>query len=213
MPVLNINEDEKTILVTALTHERVRLMKEWTKRAEDYDSSAFSRDADCSEIDAHADDVTDLRRKIEAANYAPKTVWHHDHGWLTKSFFESDRGKAAYKSALQAVRDNVTGSGLTPDEARDQMSPGTWTTLPEGFDVDAWPYEENEETDPEDKIVIASADTQRDGTMLGFYRYSLTPPEKRLDVVITINGKTEMLSGNATEIEGVIKELTSAAVS
>lgn len=35
MPVLNFNEDEKTIFITALTRKRVRLLKEWTRSAAD----------------------------------------------------------------------------------------------------------------------------------------------------------------------------------
>lgn len=48
------------------------------------------------------------------------------------------------------------------------MSPGTWTTLPEGLDLDDWMFDI---TGPEDKIVFASADTQTDGTTLGFHTY------------------------------------------
>ncbi len=104
----------------------------------------------------------------------------------------------------------MTGPGLTPDDARDQMSPGSWITLPDGYEVDADPFET---TDPDERIVIASGDTQTDGTMVGFYIYSLTPPEKQLSVLVTVNGKTEWLSGNATEVEKAFKELTSAALS
>lgn len=75
MPVLDINEDEKSILVTALTHERVRLMAEWKKSADDYDSSPYWRTGDCAEIDEDADAVTDLRKKIESAENAPKAAW------------------------------------------------------------------------------------------------------------------------------------------
>lgn len=97
-PVLNINEDEKTILLTALIHERVRLMKERTKRAEDCESSAFSREYDCAEIDAHADDVTDLRRKIEVAADITKAAWHNQYGWL-----HSKKVDEAVKADVEAV--------------------------------------------------------------------------------------------------------------
>lgn len=36
-----------------------------------------------------------------------------------------------------------------------------WTTLPDEFDVDGWPFEV---TDPDQEALIASVDTQTDGT-------------------------------------------------
>lgn len=55
----------------------------------------------------------------------------------------------------------------------------SYTTLPEGFEiadeVDTWPYAE---TDPEEKAVVASADTQTDGTTVAFYTYDLNGRRK-----------------------------------
>lgn len=166
MPLLNINEDEKTILVTALTHERVRLMKEWTRAVEDYESSVYSRELDCAEIDDHADAVTDLRRKIEVADYAPKAAWHHKRGWL--------RNEAFAEHCKKKFAENVTGEGIKP---------GTWTTLPEGFDLDDWMFDV---TDPEDKVT-AGADTQ--ATADGKVRIDITVGGK----LLTIDGHEYLL--------------------
>lgn len=203
MPViLELEDYEADLVVDALMEGRIRLMKDWEDRWRSPGRGPF--EDDLAHIDADIVAVADIREHLKegimvqhlcqnrAIDREKKVsvAWHHERGWLPSADF---------------VEKPIEGA-----TTQDQLSPGTWTTLPEGYEVDADPYEI---TDPKKKIVIASADTQTDGTMLGFYRYSLTPPEKRLDVVITINGKTEMLSGNATEIEGVIKELTSAAVS
>lgn len=102
MPVLNISEDEKAILVTALTHERVLLITEWKKRAENYDSSAFSREADCAEIDEHADDIADLRRKIEVAADITKFAWHNEYGWL-RSKKDGEIAKATVEAEADLI--------------------------------------------------------------------------------------------------------------
>lgn len=206
MPVLNLDEDERNAVVAAPHHERVRLTGEWSKAFDDEEGSGFYRDSELERLAKAVDLTTDLRRKIEVAVDITKAAWHNQYGWLTKSFFEFDRGKAAYESALQAVHDNVTAPGLTPGEARDQMSPGTWNMLPDELDVDAWPYEE---TDPDEKIVIASADTQTDGTLMDFYTYDLTPSEKQFDIVLSVNGKTECIKGSARDVEQLFKDLTS----
>ncbi len=154
MPVLKLTEDERTILVTALTHESVRLMTEWKKSADDYESSPYWRAMDCAEIDEDVDAVTDLRRKIEAVEYEPKAAWHNEFGWLHPK--KAAEAATAAVEAGELTREDVAaplGVDLAEVDAenardrgrQDQMSPGTWTTLPEGFDPDDWPFD----TDPE----------------------------------------------------------------
>ncbi|MDR6587410.1 hypothetical protein [Agrobacterium tumefaciens] len=90
---------------------------------------------------------------------------------------------------MEAAKDAVEGGELTRKEAataymvdleeieagnakdrarQDQMSPGTWTTLPDAFGIDDWCHHV---IGPDDQIVIASADTQTDGTEVGFHTF------------------------------------------
>lgn len=114
----------------------------------------------------------------------PRGAWHRTHGWLHP--VEHLKNAAADVEAGEITREDVAdalGVDLAEVDAenardrvrQDQIAPGTWTALPEGFEVDADPYEI---TDPDEKIVIAAADTQTDGTVVGFYRYDLTPSER-----------------------------------
>ncbi len=57
-------------------------------------------------------------------------AWHHKRGWLpTADFVE------------KPIEDD-----------QDQISPGTWTTLPDEFDLDGWPFDV---TDPEEPVHAA----------------------------------------------------------
>ena len=119
-------------------------------------------------------------------------VWHHKRGWIhpvdeirraakAVAADELIREEAAEAMGLDLeeidaanARDRVRiqlgdatfydcrlQSTLADGTAQDQIAPGTWMTLPEGFDVDVDPFEI---TDPEETMVVASADTQTDGT-------------------------------------------------
>lgn len=99
-----------------------------------------------------------------------RAVWHREHGWLPKT-------SAPILDEIEAFNRAVNVSWGIPrarvDVDQDQIEPGTWTTLPE--DAEDWIFDV---TDPEEKVVIASADTQTDGTEVAFYTYDLTPAEK-----------------------------------
>lgn len=168
MPViLELEDYEADLVVDALVEGRIRLMKDWGDRYRSTDRSPF--EDDLALIDADIVAVADIREhlkegigmlrlcKSKARDTEQKVgvAWHHKHGWLPTDDFE--------EAAVEDVRD------------QDQMSPGTWAALPEGFEIsfdetDAWPYSE---TDPEEKIVIGSADTQADGTKVAFYTYDI----------------------------------------
>ncbi|MBX5111979.1 hypothetical protein HJB51_29040 [Rhizobium lentis] len=167
MPVLEINEDEKSILVTALTHERVRLMAEWKKSADDYDSSPYWRARDCAEIDEDADAVTDLRKKIESAEEAPKAAWHHELGWLhpvkamEAAKADVEAGEITRKETAEAMGFDL--AKMDAENARDRARLQSFLTcdLPEpwvdpGVVRDTWLYEDTEADDP----IVAGIDTQ-----------------------------------------------------
>lgn len=173
MPVLNISEDERTHIVAALHHERVRLAREWQKGFDDSESMAPIRDQAMEALANALDEVTDLRRKIEVAVDITKAAWHNEFGWLhPKKFVEAAKDaveageitREEVAAAYMVDLSEVDAENVRDRMRQDQMSPGTWTTLPDGYEVDADPFEI---TDPEEKIVIASADTQTDGTMIG----------------------------------------------
>lgn len=174
MPVLEINEDEKKLLLIALVHDRVRLMHEWAQIGDD--DGRIDPDGDRWVIDGIVDAMTDLRRKIEAADDAPKAAWHHERGWLHP------------KKAMEAAKADVEAGDLTREEVADALGVDfaevdaqiasirdrldrfeseSWTTLPE--DADDLMFDI---TDPEEKIVIASGDTQTDGTVVGFHTFT-----------------------------------------
>lgn len=182
MPVLNLNEDERNTVIAALHHERVRLAGEWSKAYDDEEGSGFHRDSELESLAAAIDLTTDLRRKIEVAVDITKAAWHNEYGWLHPVKY------------LEAAKDAVEAGEITREEVADAlgfdlaevgaenvrdrmrqslMSPGTWTTLPDDFGVDDLMFDI---TDPEeDQIVIASADTQTDGTVVGVYSFDLKP--------------------------------------
>lgn len=96
-------------------------------------------------------------------------VWHCQYGWLYTA------------SQLQAAVESASSGGVSKaklarilkidkEVEQDQIAPDTWTTIPEGFDVDTDPFEI---TAPEEKIVIASADTQKDGTEIRVVEISI----------------------------------------
>ncbi len=166
MPViLELEEYEADLVVEALVEMRIRLMKDWEGRyrSPDDNDSRYGVDiekvGDPAMIDANIDTVYALRERLkdgimvqrmcqEHALHPEKNVsvaWHHERGWLLTADFE--------EKPIEEAGD------------QDQIAPGTWTTLPDGFEVtfedtDAWPYGV---TDSEEKLVIAGADTQKDG--------------------------------------------------
>lgn len=113
MPVLNLNEDEQKLLVTALAHDRARRMHEWEQIG--YDDRRINPDGDRWVIDGFVDAITDLRRKIEAAHDISKAAWQNEYGWLTKSFFDPTvaRRRTSLLSRLCA-QDNVEHSTQSP---------------------------------------------------------------------------------------------------
>ncbi|MDH2092050.1 hypothetical protein N5K21_25315 [Rhizobium pusense] len=155
MPVLNLNEDERSAVIAALHHERARLTGEWSKAFDDEEGSVIYRDNELDRLAKAIDLTTDLRRKVEVAVDITKAAWHNEYGWLhPKKAMEAaqddiEAGAASREKVADALGIDV--SELDAENARDrarqdQMSPGTWTTLPEGFDVDDDPFEI---TDPE----------------------------------------------------------------
>lgn len=98
---------------------------------------------------------------------APEAAWHHQLGWLhpAKSIEAAKAAVEAGDTTREKVADTL-GADLgevdaenARDRARqDQMSPGTWTTLPKGFDPDNWPFDV---TDPEP--TTAGIDVQTTG--------------------------------------------------
>lgn len=123
MPVLNLNEGERNLLVTALAHDRARRMHEWEQIQ--YDNSRVNPDGDRWVIDGVVDAITDLRRKIEVVDQAQgsNTAWLPKLAELRE--FESAGPYGGFERAEVSSVENVG----------DQMSPGTWTTLPDEFDA------------------------------------------------------------------------------
>lgn len=171
MPViLELEDYEANPVLHALVEQRIRLMKRWEDRYRPTDENDdrhgidIGKIGDLAMIDANIDTVSALRELLkdgimvqrmcqEHALHPEKSVsvaWHHKRGWQpTADFVEKPM-----------------------EHDQDQMSPGTWTTLPER--ADNWMFDI---TDPEDKIVIASADTQTDGTTVGFQTYPAEPEQ------------------------------------
>ncbi len=108
----------------------------------------------------------------------PKAAWHHKHGWLhPKKAMETaqadiEAGEITREEVADAL--GVDLAEVDAENARDrvrqdQMSPGAWTTLPDYFGEDDLMFDV---TDPaDDLVVIASGDTQTDGTMVGFHTF------------------------------------------
>lgn len=194
MPVLNINEDERNTVIAALHHERVRLTGEWSKAFDDEEGSGFHRDSELDRLAAAIDLTTDLRRKIEVAHDISKAAWHNEFGWL-----HPKKATEAAEAAVEAgdlTREDVAdalGVDLTEvdaenarDRARqDQMSPGTWTTLPDGVGVDDWMFDI---TDPES--TTAGMDTQKTA-------------DGKVRIDITVGGKTLTVDGHESLLEAL----------
>jgi hypothetical protein len=145
MPViLELEEYEADLVVAALMGGRIRLMKDWGERWRSPDRSPF--EDDLAHIDADIVAVAEIRERLkegimwqrfcqERSADPEKRVsvaWHHERGWLPSADF---------------IEKPIEGRN---ENEQDQISPGTWTTLPEGFDVDADPFEI---TDPEEPKV------------------------------------------------------------
>ena len=154
MPViLELEDYEASQVVDALVEQRIRLMKNWENRyrSPDENDGRYGIDigkiGDLAMIDANIGTVYALRERLkdgimvqrmcqEHALYPEKSVsvaWHHKRGWLRTADF-----------VKKPIED-------------DQMSPGTWTTLPDAFGIDDWCHHVMA---PDDQIVIASADRQ-----------------------------------------------------
>ncbi|WP_131609092.1 hypothetical protein [Rhizobium leguminosarum] len=69
------------------------------------------------------------------------------------------------------IAENVMGDGIKPVMWPDESDADAWRDL----ETEAWPFDV---TDPAENVVIASADTQTDGTKVSFYVYDLNPAEK-----------------------------------
>lgn len=143
MPVLNLNEDERNAVIAALHHERVRLTGEWSKAFDDDEGSGFHRDSELERLAEAIDLTTDLRRKIEVAVDITKAAWHNEYGWLhPKKAMETAQAdieagritREEVANALGVDLDEVDAENATDRARQDQMSPGTWTTLPEDFE-------------------------------------------------------------------------------
>lgn len=169
MPViLELEEYEADLVVSALVEQRIRLMKNWEDRYRlpDENDGRYGIDigkmGDLAMIDTNIDTVYALRERLKdgimvhrmcrEASLDPtarvSVAWHHKRGWLPTADF--------VEKPIEGAVD------------QDQMSPDTWTTLPDGVGVDDWMFDI---TDPDDKIVIASGDTQTGGTMVRFHTF------------------------------------------
>ena len=104
-------------------------------------------------------------------------VWHHKHGWLhPKKYMEAAKADVEAGDLTREEVAYALGFDIAEVDAQiasirdrlDRLEPGTWTALPDEVDSDDLMFDV---TDPEDKIVIASADTQTDGTMVGFHAF------------------------------------------
>ncbi|ASP98426.1 hypothetical protein CN065_14175 [Sinorhizobium meliloti] len=140
MPViLELEEYEADLVVDALMEGRIRLMKDWGDRWRSPDRSPF--EDDLAHIDADIVAVADIRERLkegimwqrfcqERSADPEKRVsvaWHHERGWLPSADF---------------IEKPIEGS-----LDQDQMSPDTWTTLPDDVAVDDWMFDI---TDPEE---------------------------------------------------------------
>lgn len=190
MPViLELEEHEADLVVAALMEGRIRLMTDWEDRWRSPDRSPF--EDDLAHIDADIVAVVDIREHLEEGIMVQhlcqsraldpekkvSVAWHHEHGWLPSADF--------IEKPVESISD------------QDQMSPGTWTTLPEGSDYFDWMLDI---TDPEEKIVVASADTQTDGV-------------KVCVAEITINGVTITICNTEStlrDFEGHLDRLNEA---
>jgi hypothetical protein len=73
---------------------------------------------------------------------APRGAWHRTHGWLhpVKTMEAAKDAVEASELTREEVADALgvdlaeVDAENTRDQKRDQISPGMWTTLPEGFD-------------------------------------------------------------------------------
>lgn len=187
MPVLEINEDEKKLLLIALVHDRVRLMHEWAKIGDD--DGRIDPDGDRWVIDGVVDAMTDLRRKIEAANDAPKAAWHHERGWLhpKKAMEAGDLTREDVAADLGFDLAEVDAENARDRARQDQMSPGTWTTLPDEVDSDGWMFDV---TDPEP--TTAGIDTQ-------------STNDCKVSISITVGGKTLTIDGHEDVLDTIMK--------
>ncbi|GMB82756.1 hypothetical protein NN6n1_35390 [Shinella zoogloeoides] len=78
------------------------------------------------------------------------SAWHHEHGWLPSVLNQLEELKAfdgVRKEGITARR--RISEQLAAFHEATELKPGKWTTLPEGFDVDADPFEI---TDPEEPL-------------------------------------------------------------
>lgn len=82
---------------------------------------------------------------------------------------------------MEKVAGNVTGEGAS----QDQIAPGPWTTLPDGYEVDADPFEI---TDPEPTTARIDTQATADGKV-------------RID--ITVGGRTLTVDGHESLLEAL----------
>lgn len=186
MPViLELEDYESNLVVDALVEQRIRLMKNWEQRyrSPDENDGRYGIDigkiGDLAMIDANIDTVYALRERLkdrimvqrmcqERALHPEKSVsvaWHHKRGRLpTADFVE------------KPIEDD-----------HDQMSPSTWTTLPDEVDAEGWMFDV---TDPEP--TTAGIDTQ-------------STPDCKVSISITVGGKTLTIDGHEDVLDTIMK--------
>ncbi|MDX1216292.1 hypothetical protein GOL99_12180 [Sinorhizobium medicae] len=190
MPViLDLTEYEAGLVVDALMNGRAALMKQWGSLFALEDGGyPLEKDAALENMDENIAALGWVRKRLESAIVETPpdagkldAVWHHQRGWIHP--VEEIRKTAAAVEAVKLTREDVADAmrvDLAEVDAanakdKERLKVNGWTVIPDGFevtfcedDLDGWPFDV---TDPEDKIVIASADTQTDGTVVGFHTY------------------------------------------
>lgn len=134
MPViLKLEEYEADLVVDALMEGRIRLTKDWEDRWRSPGRGPF--EDDLAHIDADIVAVADIREHLKEGIMVQhlcqnraldpekkvSVAWHHERGWLPSADF---------------VEKQIEGA-----TTQDQMSPSACTTLPDGYEVDADPFE------------------------------------------------------------------------
>lgn len=165
MPVLNIDEDERSAVIAALHHERVRLTAEWSKAFDDNEGPEFIRDSELERLAKAIDLTTDLRRKIEVAADITKAAWHNEYGWL-HSKKDGEIAKATVEAEADLIeRDlhefgeavEVADIALDDIEKRIVLVTGQ-TTLPDELDGDDWMFDVTDPDEPKVKRIEIKID-------------------------------------------------------
>lgn len=211
MPViLKLTEYEAGLVVDALATGRAALMKQWGSvfEQEVYDDGMFllSKDSILENLDDNIAALGWVRKRLERAviDTPPEggkldAVWHHKRGWIRP--VDEIRTAAAIEARKRSQEFDLVELDAANSRDQDQMSPGTWTTIPEGFDVDAAPgysfVGDIEEYAPDsnpfeitdaDEPVTAGIDTQK-------------ASDGKVRIDIKIGGRTLTVDGSADLIK------------